>query len=54
MDIEKYIEDMCDNYCKWPEWFNSYFEDPDTAWEVMDKDCCVNCPLRLLKAQLNK
>lgn len=42
-NIAKIIEDMCDNYCKYPESWNS-----ETDGELSESDICKNCPLNKL------
>ena len=49
MDIEKIIEKMCDNYCKYPAIYNSIHSDPDEANDRMLRDVCENCPLDHLR-----
>ena len=44
-EIDKVIEETCDQCCKWPEIYRSWFEDPDIAHEVMLDEKCINCPL---------
>lgn len=44
-EIEKVVNEMCDGYCKWPEIYRSWHEDPDEAHEHMMDDKCITCPL---------
>ena len=46
--FEKIKEEMCDIYCKMPEFYLSQYKDPDEAHEVMVNECCVKCPLERL------
>lgn len=39
--LEKLCEDICDNYCKYPEMFS---DSPDGS-EAMYEACCNNCPV---------
>lgn len=45
---EKIKEEMCDHYCKMPEFYLSQYKDPDEAHEVMVNECCAKCPLERL------
>lgn len=47
-DVEKIKEEMCDHYCKMPEWYLANYKDPDEAHEVMVNECCTKCPLERL------
>ena len=46
--FEKIKEEMCDEYCKMPEYYLEIYEDPDKANEVMVNNCCCKCPLERL------
>lgn len=42
--IQKVIDDMCSNYCKWPnEW-----DEEEQGMELCESDICSNCPLNKL------
>lgn len=41
-------EEMCDHYCKMPEFYLSQYKDPDEAHEIMVNECCAKCPLERL------
>jgi len=43
--LEKIAEEICDNYCKFPQEYNSRTDDPDKNWELLSKEKCENCPL---------
>ena len=47
-DLYKVIEQVCDKYCKYPEQYESKYDDPDEAWEKMYEEKCDNCPLSKL------
>lgn len=47
-NIEQIKEEMCDHYCKMPEFYLSQYKDPDEAHEVMVNECCAKCPLERL------
>jgi hypothetical protein len=36
---------MCDNYCKYPEQYESQYKDPDMAWSVCMNERCKDCPI---------
>lgn len=42
--IEEIIEDICMNYCKYPEQWNEEAE----GYELSESDHCKNCPLNRL------
>lgn len=46
--FESIEEEMCDHYCKMPEFYLSQYKDPDEAHEVMVNECCAKCPLERL------
>ncbi len=50
-DVEEIKEEMCDHYCKMPEWYLANYKDPDEAHEVMVNECCTECPLEKLKGE---
>ena len=47
-EIEQIKEDMCDNFCKWPEWYLMNYEDSEEAHDAMVEDMCSECPLNRL------
>ena len=47
--IEEVSQDVCDNYCKWPEKYGVDREDCDSERAVqMMEEICDKCPLNLL------
>lgn len=46
--LEKVKEDICDNYCKYPEKYLEKIKDPDKAMNEMWEHICENCPLNKL------
>ena len=43
--MEGIVEEMCHNYCKWPEqWIDEMHE----GQELSESDVCANCPLNRL------
>ena len=42
--IQKVIDDMCSNYCKWPNEWN----EEEQGMELCESDTCTNCPLNRL------
>lgn len=42
------IEDICDNYCKWPEKYKGEIKDEDEAYDKLMAEKCENCPLNKL------
>lgn len=46
--LEKITEQMCDNYCKWPEHpdYNDNL-DPDKNMEKLHEEKCSHCPMYL-------
>lgn len=52
MDFEAITEEMCDKYCKWPEWCKEHFKDPDDADDYLLNEVCPECPMtKLLRSQ---
>lgn len=43
--LETIKEEICDDYCKWPERYRELYEDPDKANERMLTEVCGICPL---------
>ena len=41
-------EQICDDYCKYPEDCRSFIKDPDEAWEYLMRTHCATCPLNEL------
>lgn len=46
--IEGVCEDLCTNYCKFPEVYEQRFSDEIEAEERLYAEKCDNCPLHLL------
>jgi hypothetical protein len=46
--LEKIKEDICDNYCKYPEKYLEEIKNPDEAMTEMYERVCENCPLNKL------
>ena len=42
--IQEIVEDVCQNYCKWPEKWDDSMED----CELCESSICKNCPLNRL------
>lgn len=42
--LQDIVEDVCQNYCKWPDLWDEEAE----GIELMDSDICKNCPLNRL------
>lgn len=42
--LEAVAEDICNNYCKWPEKWDTEKE----GCELVDSEICANCPLNKL------
>lgn len=42
--ISHVVEEMCDEYCKWPEQWDTEAE----GTELCESDICANCPLNRL------
>lgn len=38
-------EEMCDHFCKWPEWYLMNYEDSEEAHDTMVDEMCSECPL---------
>lgn len=38
-------EEICDDYCKYPEMYEEAYKDPDEALDALLKEKCENCPL---------
>ena len=47
-DINEIKEDICDNYCKWPEIVYSMYKDVDEAQKCLEETKCETCPLNRL------
>ena len=43
--IEDTVNDICNNYCKYPAIYNQRFDDEDVALDVMIQERCDGCPL---------
>ena len=43
--IEGVVEEMCNNYCKWPNLWDEEAE----GMELSDSEHCRNCPLNKLQ-----
>lgn len=43
--IDEIIEDICNNYCKYP---NEYKAEEHDGVELHDSDICAHCPLNKL------
>ena len=43
--IEQIAEDICDNYCKYPELYAAQYKDPDESESRLLSEKCDNCPL---------
>ena len=46
--INAIVDDICDNYCKYPDVCMSEKKDPDEAEDMLYQEYCVKCPMRLL------
>lgn len=46
--LQKIADEMCDKYCKYPEQYESQYDDTDEAWDKMMCEVCDNCPLNKL------
>lgn len=46
--MEQVKNDICDNYCKYPEWSKKFFKDTDKADEFLLNEICLDCPLKRL------
>lgn len=42
--VQEIVEDMCRNYCKWPEKWDEEME----GCELSESSICENCPLNRL------
>lgn len=42
-DIEEIKEQICDNYCKYPEQYK--VNDEEFGFDQMQDEVCVDCPL---------
>lgn len=42
--LEEIVEQVCNDYCKWPEKWDEEAE----GMELMESDICTNCPLNRL------
>lgn len=42
--IQEVVEDICHNYCKWPDLWDDSMED----CELSESSICRNCPLNKL------
>lgn len=48
MRVEDIKENICDNYCKYPEQYQMKNEDSEEAYEQMLRDRYEECPLNRL------
>lgn len=44
--MEAVVTEMCDNYCKWPDYYKS--SENDDNWEMMIEGKCNDCPLNVI------
>lgn len=47
--IEKVIEEICDNYCRFREVYLQKYHDVDDAAMYMVEEVCCKCPLDKLR-----
>ena len=47
-ELDEITEDVCDNYCKWPELIRSMYKDVDEAQKCLEETKCDTCPLNRL------
>ena len=45
--MEAIVTEMCDNYCKWPDYYKS--GENDGNWEMMMDGAYNECPLNMLE-----
>ena len=43
--LEDVVEDICHNYCKWPD---LWVEEAHEGQELSESEVCANCPLNRL------
>ena len=43
--LTKLCEEMCDNYCKFPDQYYAKYKDSDEAIDMLLKEKCEDCPL---------
>lgn len=43
--LEGVIEEMCNDYCKYPDIYKQKYGDGDEAGEKLCDEVCMNCPL---------
>lgn len=46
--IQEVKEEMCDHFCKYPEWYLMNYEDSEEAHDTMVEEMCSECPLNRL------
>lgn len=44
--FERIKEEMCDNYCKYPQEYKA--DEDDANWDRLLEEKCTNCPLNHL------
>lgn len=44
--MEAVVTDICDNYCKWPDYYQS--GENDDNWQMMIDGKCNDCPLNVI------
>ena len=44
--MEAIVTEMCDNHCKWPDYYKS--SENDGNWEMMIDGKCNDCPLNVI------
>ena len=42
--LQEVVDDMCQNYCKWPDTYEEEME----GCELSESSICANCPLNRL------
>lgn len=48
-EVEKVIEDVCDNFCRFPQMYLQRYNDTDDAAYYMVEEVCKDCPLDKLR-----
>lgn len=46
--MQEIVDDICDNYCKWWDYYCKSYKDVEDAEEHLLSDHCDNCPLNRL------
>lgn len=47
--LNEALDEMCDNYCKYPAEYFAEYKDPQDAMDAMMIERCYSCPLNRIR-----